>query len=200
MIPARAACGGARGVPRCPRHDGDAMKHAWIVLFASVCALAGAVAPGRSAPERFSADKPTPLKRLKADKDDTEVRFAGSVRLAGQFLVVWQRIDRKPVYRQVLFFPDQVSAALLPHAAASGPVTELLFANREQAGAMLLDLPTVQTALAGDRIGSEGAASVTIRDYRAVVDCDHRWYRAQLVAVKKNRNVIVAARDAPPGC
>ncbi len=174
------------------------MKHGWVVLLA--CAVACAVTPGWSAPERFSADKPTPLKRLKPGKDDNEVRFAGSVRLAGQFLVVWQRIDGKPAYRRVMFFPDQASAALLPHPAASGPVTELLFANREQAGAMLLDLPTVQKALEGDQTGSEGAASVTIRDYRAVVDCDHRWYLAQLVAVKKNRKLIVSAREAPPGC
>jgi hypothetical protein len=118
--------------------------------------------------------------------------------------VVWERgakpVD-KPVYRQVMFYPDAASAALLPRAAGSAPVTELTLANRDQAAPMLLALPTVQTDIERGGTGSEGAATVTIRDYRAVVECDQRRYLAQLVSVKRNRDVLVSARgEVRPGC
>jgi hypothetical protein len=179
-------------------HAGGAMKTTLLILFISACVAV----PCLSAPERFTADKPTPLKQTKPGKEDgNAVRFSGSVQLSGQFLVIWERVNQKPVYRRITFFPDPGSTALLPHAAGSEPVKELLLTNSEQAGPMLLDLLSVQKPLAGDRLGSEGAAIVTIRDYRTVVECDHRWYLAQLVSVKKNREIVVSARDdAHSGC
>ena len=173
------------------------MKRALIVLLACACTAT----PSLSAPERFAADKPTPLRQLKPGKDDgNAVRFSGSVQVSGQFLVVWER-GSKPVYRQVTFYPDPASAALLPRAAGSEPVTELTLSNREQAGPMLLVLPTVQTDLERGGTSSEGAATVTIRDYRTVVECDQRRYLAQLVSAKRNRDTLVSARgEVRPGC
>ena len=173
------------------------MKRILTILLACACAAT----PGLSAPERFAADKPTPLKQLKPGKDDgNAVRFGGSVQLSGQFLVVWER-GSKPVYRQVTFYPDPGSAALLPHAAGGEPVTELTLSNRDQAGPMLLALPTAQTDLERGGTGSEGAATVTIRDYRAVVECDQRRYLAQLASARRNRDTLVSARgEVRPGC
>jgi hypothetical protein len=173
------------------------MQRALIILLACACA----VTPSLSAPERFAADKPTPLKQLKPAKDDgNAVRFGGSVQLTGQFLVVWER-GSKPLYRQVTFYPDAASAALLPRAAGAGPVTELALANREQAAPMLLGLPTLETDLDRGGTDSEGAATVTIRDYRAVIECDQRGYLAQLVSAKRNRGTLVSARgDVRPAC
>ncbi len=155
---------------------------------------------GVFAAERFTSEKPTPLKRLKPAKDDTAVRFGGSVHLAGQFLIVWERKNDKPLYRQITFFPDAASAALLPHPADEKPVAELSFTNREQAGAMLRDLATIETALAREQVGSKGAATVTIRNYWTDVACDHRWYLAELVSVVKNAQLVVSAREPHPGC
>jgi hypothetical protein len=176
------------------------MKHALVLLVVGACIAT----PCRSEPERFTTDKPSPLKPLKPLKpgkdDGNRVRFSGSLQISGQFLIVWERKEQKTVYRQVTFFPDAGSAALLPHLAGSAPVQELFFSDREQAAKMLLDLPTVEKPLARERIGSEGAATITIRDYRTGVDCDQRWYMAQLVSAKKNRDMVVGARDARPGC
>jgi hypothetical protein len=173
------------------------MKIALALLIAGACIAT----PCLSAPERFAADKPTPLKRVKSGQDDGNVvRFAGSARLSGQFLIVWERKDDKPLYRQITFFPDVESAALLPHPVDAGAVTELLFSNRAQAGAMLIDLATVQKALARAQIGSQGAATVTIRNYQVVVECDHRWYLAELVSVVNDKPIVVSAREAHPGC
>jgi hypothetical protein len=173
------------------------MKTVLALLIAGACIAT----PCRSEPERFAADKPTPLKRLETGQHESpEVRFAGSVRLSGQFLIVWERKNNKPLYRQITFFPDAGSAALLPHPVDEGAVTELLFSNRQQAGAMLIDLATRQKALARNQIGSEGSATVTIRNYQAVVECDHRWYLAELVSVVKDKPIVVSAREAHPGC
>jgi hypothetical protein len=44
-------------------------------------------------------------------------------------------------------------------------------------------------------------ATVTIGDYRTVVECDHRWYMARLVAVTASRDIVVAAGESRrPGC
>jgi hypothetical protein len=198
--------GGARRLRRCAsgatlRIDaGGQVKRALVIVLA--CAVAPTCATGQSASEHFAADKPTPLKQLKPGKDDDNaVRFGGSVQLSAQFLVVWERVDGKPVFRQITLFPDAASAALLPRAPGGAPVTELFVSNREQAGPMLLRLPTVETELARGQTGAEGAAIVTIRDYRAVVECDQRRYLAQLASAKRDRAMLVSARnEVRPGC
>jgi hypothetical protein len=153
------------------------------------------------AAERFTSDKPTPLTRLKPSKDDGNgARFGGSVQLSGQFFIVREKKNDRPLYWQVTFFPDAGSAALLPHPVGEKAVTELDFTNREQAAAMLRDLVTLETALARHQTGSAGAATVTIRNYRTEVECDHRWYLAELVSVVKDKQMVVSARDAHPGC
>ena len=116
------------------------MKSILALLIVSACVAM----PCGFAAERFTSDKPTPLKRLEPGKEDgNAVRFGGSVQLSGQFLVVWERRNDKPLYRQITFFPDAGSAALLPHPVGDKAVAELLFTNREKAGAMLRDLATV---------------------------------------------------------
>ena len=172
------------------------MKSILALLIVGACVAM----PCGFAAERFTSDKPTPLKRLEPGKEDgNAVRFGGSVQLSGQFLVVWERRNDKPLYRQITFFPDAGSAALLPHPVGDKAVAELLFTNREKAGAMLRDLATVEKALAREQIGSEGAATVTLRNYRTAVECDHRWYLAELVSAAK-QEIVVSARQGHPGC
>jgi hypothetical protein len=152
------------------------------------------------AAERFTSDKPTPLARLKPGKDDgNAVRFSGSVQLAGQFFMVWKQENAGPAYRQITFYPDPGSAGLLPHPADEKPVAELEFTNREQAGTMLRDLVTLEKPLPRGEMGAAGAASVTIRNYWTAVECDHRWYLAELVSAAR-KDIVVSAREAHPGC
>lgn len=156
--------------------------------------------PCALAAERFTSAKPTPLKRLKPAKDDgNAVRFAGGVRLSGQFLMLWKQENGRPVYRRITFYPDPGSAALLPHPADETPVVELEFTNRERASALLRDLVTVEKPLPREETASAGAATVTIRNYQTAVECDHRWYLAELVSVAR-KDIVVGAREAHPGC
>jgi hypothetical protein len=158
---------------------------------ATPCALAA---------ERFTSDKPTPLRQLKSGTDDgNAVRFGGSVQLTGQFAMLWELKNDKAAYRRITFFPDAGSAALLPHPAGDKAVAELLLTNPDKAGAMLRDLATRETALPREQIASEGAATVTIREFRTAVECDHRWYLAELVSAVP-KDIVVAARQAHPGC
>jgi len=174
------------------------------LVSALALALSG-MTPGHAAPDTFTTDEPSPLKLVVPRKgDDTIVRFTGSIRLSGRFLVGWEMINRKPSHLRVMFQPDGDSAALLPRAVGSGPVKELLLSAGEQAAAaavsMLLNPETAQKVLARELLSAEGEATVTIRDYRAVIDCDHRWYMAQLVSAD-SRNIVVGARESPrPGC
>jgi len=173
------------------------MKTLLAILLVGACTAM----PCAFAAERFTSDKPTPLARLKPGKDDGNgARFGGSVQLSGQFFIVREQKNDRPLYRQVTFFPDAGSAALLPHPVGEKAVTELEFTNREQAVAMLRDLVTIEQALAREQFGSAGAATVTIRNYRTEVECDHRWYLAELVSVVKDKQMVVSAREAHPGC
>jgi hypothetical protein len=172
------------------------MKSVLALLVVGACVAT----PCSFAAERFTSDKPTPLKQLSHRKDDGNgVRFGGSVQLTGQFFMVWKQATN-PEYRQITFYPDAGSAALLPHPADEKPVTELDFTNREQAAAMLRDLVTVEKPASRGEVGATGAATVTIRNYRTEVECDHRYYLAELVSVVKDKQTVAASRDARPGC
>jgi hypothetical protein len=71
--------------------------------------------------------------------------------------------------------------------------------NRDQAGAMLRHLATLSLPLAHGDTGSAGAATVTIRNYSTAVECDHRWYLAELVSAAR-QDIVASAREAHPGC
>ncbi len=97
--------------------------------------------------------------------------------------------------------PDERSAARLPHAAGTAAVSELMFSNAEEAASMLLAPDTAQKFLGKELLRTGGEATVTIRDYQAVIECDHRWYLARLVSARSAHEVVAAAGDdRQPGC
>ena len=155
-----------------------------------------------AASNAFVADKPSPLKLAKPDKQPgAPVRFSGQVQISGRFVVGWEGVNRRGGHLRAVFFPDKESIGLLPHAAGGGPVDELLFSNAEQAVSILVDQATAQRILAKDLLDAAGEATVSIRDYRTVVECDHRWYLAHLVSASRNENIVVGARDkGSAGC
>jgi hypothetical protein len=104
--------------------------------------------------------------------------------------------DRKPSYLRVTFRPDNTATGLLPHATGAGAVRELMLTNNEQAVAMLLGPEAAGRILARTVLSAQGDATVTIGEYQSVVECDHRWYMARLVAVTASRDVVVAAGES----
>jgi hypothetical protein len=155
-----------------------------------------------AAADQFTADKPSPLKLARAAHgEDSVVRFSGTVRIAGRFVAAWEGFDRKPRYLRVTFRPDSNTAGLLPHATGAGAVKELMLTNNEQAATMLLDPEAAGKLLAKTILSAEGDATVTIGEYQAVVECDHRWYMARLVAVTASWDpVVVAGESRRSGC
>ncbi len=166
------------------------------------CLSLSVATPCLSASDQFLTDRPSPLKLAKPGKDyDRVVHFIGSVQLSGRFFVGWEIINQKPYYLRVVFFPDKDSTALLPHPSETEPVKELIFSNREQAVAILLNDPAVaQRILARKQLGATGEATVIIRDYRTDVECDHRWYGAELVSAAKVVQMVARADDRDSGC
>ena len=167
------------------------------VLMAAACLAL----PQPAAAEQFTADKPSPLKQIRAKGDGPVVRFSGQAEISGQFVVIWELVDDRRKYRRVTFAPDKASSALLPRVAGQEPIKELVFVNLDQAALMLLDLVSAQAPLPKQQVSAGGVATAVIRDYQAVTECDQRWYVAKLVAARKNPDLVVSARDnARAGC
>ena len=148
----------------------------WVATLFAVCAA--------NAAEKFAAERPTPLRMVRDRiKDPTITRFTGTAQLNGKFMVVGKVIS--PVRRvlQIIFIPDRPSAGLLPHAIGTDPVEYLFFANNQRAASMLLTPEMTNQIAVGEILRVEGEATIEITDYRAVVECDHRWYVAQLASV-----------------
>jgi hypothetical protein len=165
-------------------------------LFILVLCL-GMAAPCLAAPDAFVADKASPLKLAKPDKQPgAPVRFTGQVQISGRFQVGWTVVNGEPRRLRAVFFPDGTSARLLPYAAGSRPVEELSFSNSEPAVSILLAAATAQRILAKELLDAKGEATVTISDYQTVVECDHRWYIAHLVSASRNENIVVGAEEA----
>jgi hypothetical protein len=137
----------------------------------------------------FSTEQPSPLK-LANPRHGRVAHFVGQVRVSGKFFVGWEFAGRKPAHLRAVFFPDADSAKLLPHAAESGPVEELLFADAARAAAILLDGETAQKILAKELSGAGGEAIVTIGNYRTVVECDRRWYLAELLSASSAARIV----------
>jgi hypothetical protein len=172
------------------------MRNILVPLVACLCLAT----PCLAAPDGFVTDKPSPLKPAKPGKGaGAPVQFRGQVQISGRFQVGWESVNRRGGHLRAAFFPDRESIGLLPHASGGGPVDELLFSNAEQAVSILLDQATAQRILAKDLLDAAGEATVTIRDYRTVVECDHRWYLAHLVSVARNENIVVGAREKGSG-
>jgi hypothetical protein len=172
------------------------MKYSLLILVACLCVAT----PSLSAAERFTTDRPSPLKLAKPGKEpDAPVQFRGQVQISGRFQVEWKFRDRG--HLAAVFFPDKESIGLLPYAAGSRPVEELLLVNSEDAVAILLEPATAQRILAKNLLAAEGRASVTIGDYKVAVVCDHRWYMARLVSAAKIETVVAdVRRTTSAGC
>ncbi len=152
------------------------------------------VTPCRSASNDFLTEQPSPLK-LANPRHGRVAHFVGRVRLSGRFFVGWEFSGHKPRYLRVVFFPDPDSTRLLPHAAESGPVKELLFPDAEQAASILLDRETSQRILAKELSSASGEGILTIGNYRTLVECDHRWYLAELLSASSNSQIVAGTRE-----
>jgi len=60
---------------------------------------------------------------------------------------------------------------------------------------MLLESETAQRLFAKELLIARGEATLTIGDYRTVVECDHRWYMAELISVSKNSHIVASVRE-----
>jgi hypothetical protein len=153
-----------------------------------------AVTPCASASDDFSSEQPSPLK-LANPRHGRVAHFIGRIRLSGKFFVGWEVVGRKPTHLRVVLFPDADSTKLLPHAAESGPVEALLFPDAARAAAILLDRETLQKILVGEFSSAGGEAIVTIGNYRTVVECDHRWYLADLLSASRSSQIVAGTPE-----
>ncbi len=163
-------------------------------LIVLVMVSLGVVTPCFSESTNFSTEKASPLK-LATPRHGRVAHFAGRVQLSGQFLVGWELINGKRSYLRVIFFPDRDSMTVLPHAVESGPVKELLFSKAEQAASILLDREIAQMILTKEVMSARGEAILTIGNYRTVVECDHRWYIADLISASTASRIIADTQE-----
>jgi hypothetical protein len=163
-------------------------------------ALLAVVTPCLAASSDFVTEQPSPLK-LANPRHGRVAHFVGKVRLSGKFFVGWELVGHKPTHLRAVLFPDADSSKLLPHAADGGPVRELLFPDAARAAAILLDRETAQKILAKELSSAGGEAIVTIGNYRTAVECDHRWYLAELLSASSVSQIVAGTReDGRFGC
>jgi hypothetical protein len=84
---------------------------------------------------------------------------------------------------------------VLPHAVESGPVKELLFPKAEQAASILLDREVAQRILTKEVTRARGQAILTIGNYRTVIECDHRWYVADLISASTGSRIVADTHE-----
>ncbi len=150
--------------------------------------------PCRSQADMFVTDKPSPLKLISKELAPT-MQFEGSVQLSGRFLVLRRQHAKRAPVLQVLFYPDDSSAGLLPRLSTDRPIKELLISNSDKATAMLFDSGTIKKILTKELLSATVGAMVTIRDYRLVVECDQRWYLAELVSASLMQKVAAGGPE-----
>lgn len=86
--------------------NGRPMKTISISFLLALCLTAPIAAAGE-----FTADKASPLNLAPATRGEGNVvRFTGSVRIAGRFVVAWDGLDRKTRYLRVTFRPGGARA------------------------------------------------------------------------------------------
>jgi hypothetical protein len=163
-----------------------------LFLFAALTVAFGFVSA--TASDRFTTDKPSPLKLAKPDKSEPQVtRFTGNVPISGRYVVSWDVLGNTPRYLRVTLQPNAESARLLPHPRGSEAVRELFFSNNDQAARLLLGPQAAARIFAKEVLSAEGEANVVISDYRSVIECDHYHYLAVLVSVSNSPDVAFAA-------
>ncbi len=158
-----------------------------------------AATPGYSQANMFMTDRPSPLKLITLEPSPT-TKFEGSVQVSGRFLVVQHQYDKQAPYLQLIFYPDDRSAELLPRFKRDKRVKEVQISNPEKAVLMLLDSDTLEKLLKKELPSVTLRATAVIRAYEIAAVCDQRWYLADLVSASILQDVAASPEKGRVGC
>ena len=134
--------------------------------------------------ESFKTNEPSPLKLDSFEKErNSTAKFTGEVILSGGFSIGWAFIDGEPFDLVARLYPDNSSLKLLPHAVSSGNVKELRLSDAKNAAKSLLNTEQAKKLLSKEIVTINGSTTVKVSNYTTAIDCDRRWYMADLVEV-----------------
>lgn len=158
--------------------------------------------PNGAQAESYVTDKPSPLRLANPKKAQLPtLEFKGSVLISGKFLITRETYDQTNYHLRIFMYPDEKSAALLPRLTQRDGVKELGITNWEKTAAILFGPDAVRMLLSGELPSATIEAAVTINEYLVVVQCDQKFYLAELVSVAKMQEMVVAGRqDIRIGC
>ena len=71
----------------------------------------------------------------------------------------------------------------LPYEKGRLPVEELYLSAPEKAAQLLLPVDQAKKILNKELITAKGTATIEITGYTSAIDCDQRWYMADIVRV-----------------
>ena len=137
-----------------------------------------------SARDQFAIPASSPLVLASAaNQPGATTRFRGKVEVAGKFEFAWHILDGEPDALEAFFFPSDASRELLPYeVGAQAPhVVEVL--NTQAAAYMLLGAKESSALLAKRKLRVSGIATVVLHQYFSAVECDHRYYGANVLSV-----------------
>lgn len=109
--------------------------------------------------------------------------FNGEAILSGKYVIGWKIIDEEPYQLEARLFLNEESQAQLPHEDSKPQVKELSLAHSDQVAGLLLSEVQSEKLLAKEIITISGEATIRINNFASGIDCDQRWYMANLIEV-----------------
>ena len=124
---------------------------------------------------------------------DTHIaEFDGKMSISGRFVFYWEIFDYEPKYLSLSFFPKTKDLLMLPYV--KGPTLKskaneiYLNYTQEQARRLIGD-DLYQKLLNKKLLRLDGNAVITINQFSTGIDCDQRWFVADIMSVNKVSDV-----------
>ena len=137
-----------------------------------------------SARDQFAIPTGSPLALASAAKQPgANTSFRGKVEVAGKFEFAWHFLDGEPDALEAFFFPSDASRKLLPYEMGTESPRVVEVFNPGAAAHMLLDAEVASALVAKRTLRVSGVATVVLSQYFSAVECDHRYYGANVLSV-----------------
>jgi hypothetical protein len=148
--------------------------------------------------DAFASIKPTTLTNPTRAKDSpvSVMNFRGELTISGRFTVAWA--TNQPDNLLMYFYPDVPSQEQLPYftggqRAQAEAVQEISVWHQKKTLVDLLSQDQYARLMSREIREISGEATVVISNYTSGVDCDRRWYVAQIKKVKQSEALQLAA-------
>lgn len=139
------------------------------------------------AKDKFILSENSRLKLIEVgEKHGDMATFSGKEIVEGEFIIGWKFIDEQPYQLEARLYPINESKLNLPYEEGGVPIGELYLSTPEKAAQLLLPEDQARKILNRELVTAKGTATIEISGYTTAIDCDRRWYMADIVRVSSS--------------